>query len=118
MSSRSSFSIVFFFFFNDTATTEIYTLSLHDALPISCTALRYTGTTTAPTCTPTAPATRDRKSTRLNSSHLVISYAVFCLKKKNKPSFLIGHVRFSHPALMICTHGILSSAARTYYTHA
>src|SRR5256885_12740183 len=74
----------FFFFFNDTATTEIYTLSLHDALPI----LTMIG---SPTCTrrAAAPFTHtvcdpalDRKSTRLNSSHLVISYAVFCLKKK------------------------------------
>src|SRR5258708_1229603 len=90
-----------FFFFNDTATTEIYTLSLHDALPIYAEFFntlnrehhgwvhgivqdvpgfdegrevllghlgRYRG---------------DRKSTRLNSSHQIISYAVFCLKKKN-----------------------------------
>src|SRR3712207_7724496 len=99
-----------FFFFNDTATTEIYTLSLHDALPIS-----------RPTAIADAPAERhhhqggmpaqhhhgeahpspvepgasahdhtrlahhpDRKSTRLNSSHANISYAVFCLKKKKK----------------------------------
>src|SRR2546426_4562520 len=78
-----------FFFFNDTATTEIYTLSLHDALPI-CTYPRDTpedfqrevhaGLEQA--------LRRDRKSTRLNSSHLVISYAVFCLKKKKKPFFL------------------------------
>src|ERR1022692_5080823 len=69
----------FFFFFNDTATTEIYTLSLHDALPISPprqAGIRYfrEGCRWA--------WWRDRKSTRLNSSHLVISYAVFCLKKK------------------------------------
>src|SRR5690554_7611891 len=72
----------FFFFFNDTATTEIYTLSLHDALPIS----------RPPTCrdrarrVPKRPRhrRRDRKSTRLNSSHVRISYAVFCLKKKKK----------------------------------
>src|ERR1022692_3265470 len=72
-------SIFCFFFFNDTATTEIYTLSLHDALPICnqkfacfnfCEA-RHKRTSRL-----------DRKSTRLNSSHLVISYAVFCLKKK------------------------------------
>src|SRR2546429_3412205 len=79
----------FFFFFNDTATTEIYTLSLHDALPIW----------RAPSV-PGHPSggeyeghvgvlrvysrsfTPDRKSTRLNSSHGYISYAVFCLKKK------------------------------------
>src|SRR2546426_3773974 len=91
---------LFFFFFNDTATTEIYTLSLHDALPICVrepvppragaaahggghpdrrqSRRRHRGR---------APERRaghgDRKSTRLNSSHLVISYAVFCLKKKN-----------------------------------
>src|SRR5690348_18023092 len=77
-----------FFFFNITATTEIYTLSLHDALPISRTVeifhkgeriaahQRMSGNhkhTTVP---------EDRKSTRLNSSHPSISYAVFCLKKK------------------------------------
>src|SRR2546426_1841127 len=105
------------FFFNDTATTEIYTLSLHDALPIC----RQNAAPTAPTAgssrrdrqSPdrrTVPSirsrrtrngkrhkarqrscratgrrrVRDRKSTRLNSSHLVISYAVFCLKKKKE----------------------------------
>src|SRR5256885_9634332 len=98
------YPIIFFFFFNDTATTEIYTLSLHDALPIF----------QAGPLEPAEPAGghlpvggrggqvdrragrgedtfqrdhrpgggQDRKSTRLNSSHLVISYAVFCLKKK------------------------------------
>src|SRR5579864_9591399 len=73
--------LFFFFFFNDTATTEIYTLSLHDALPISsCSpASRWTGRRRAGR----APA-GDRKSTRLNSSHMSISYAVFCLKKKKK----------------------------------
>src|SRR5476651_2831375 len=75
----SFFFICFFFFFNDTATTEIYTLSLHDALPISC---RRPGTYPCSLrCKPAASAT-DRKSTRLNSSHANISYAVFCLKKK------------------------------------
>src|SRR5256885_16678673 len=73
-----------FFFFNDTATTEIYTLSLHDALPI-CASPRPENTAySSPNASSRAvPATGgDRKSTRLNSSHLVISYAVFCLKKK------------------------------------
>src|SRR5215475_15572711 len=69
---------VFFFFFNDTATTEIYTLSLHDALPIS--------PARSPVTTGRPPSRwsgwRDRKSTRLNSSHVKTSYAVFCLKKK------------------------------------
>src|SRR5437868_14272454 len=77
------------FFFNDPATTEIYTLSLHDALPISVassgscagvTVGRNSGNFSAPS-RPT-----DRKSTRLNSSHVSISYAVFCLKKKKKHS--------------------------------
>src|SRR2546430_5890936 len=81
-----------FFFFNDTATTEIYTLSLHDALPISCACARPARASAATSrCRPDphAPAARgaaargDRKSTRLNSSHSQISYAVFCLKKKN-----------------------------------
>src|SRR5258705_2851359 len=85
------------FFFNDTATTEIYTLSLHDALPIFERAVVLGSSevirpedlpeSVLEAEPPTAPgATRyheDRKSTRLNSSHLGISYAVFCLKKKN-----------------------------------
>src|SRR2546426_3681984 len=85
-----------FFFFNDTATTEIYTLSLHDALPICSArwmsavqvtkfAFLRSGSTYQICSGPTlaGPVNRlDRKSTRLNSSHLVISYAVFCLKKK------------------------------------
>src|SRR5258708_19755388 len=98
----SSPSTSFFFFFNDTATTEIYTLSLHDALPISIATValdllevdrfgldeidqkimltlleKYSGG-------PVGVNTIDRKSTRLNSSHQIISYAVFCLKKKKK----------------------------------
>src|SRR2546430_9697513 len=93
-----------FFFFNDTATTEIYTLSLHDALPISSgqgffplMRTRWRHSTGCITTTPAARMstfpipqanslsmrkTSDRKSTRLNSSHSQISYAVFCLKKK------------------------------------
>src|SRR5256886_1811339 len=77
---------IMFFFFNDTATTEIYTLSLHDALPISGTISRLE--------LPAGEGIRvesgvvagsaDRKSTRLNSSHSQISYAVFCLKKKKE----------------------------------
>src|SRR6266446_9870644 len=70
-----------FFFFNDTATTEIYTLSLHDALPISC---WQAGSCGGHGRSGHRLLAGDRKSTRLNSSHLVISYAVFCLKKKNK----------------------------------
>src|SRR3712207_7570417 len=87
-----------FFFFNDTATTEIYTLSLHDALPISNTVSGCSGTvhhgsrdrwvtaarrpSASSSASTAAGAGRDRKSTRLNSSHANISYAVFCLKKK------------------------------------
>src|SRR5256885_6131219 len=84
-----------FFFFNDTATTEIYTLSLHDALPISTQPGFLDGSDTFSDCLIIAVTERhskadidrlvDRKSTRLNSSHLVISYAVFCLKKKHLP---------------------------------
>src|SRR5438094_2663557 len=75
----SSFAI---FFFNDTAPTEIYTLSLHDALPIFPPS--FTSTHDSWLVRGTDPATdTDRKSTRLNSSHRTISYAVFCLKKKN-----------------------------------
>src|SRR3712207_7199061 len=84
------------FFFNDTATTEIYTLSLHDALPIWKVAVRRLIAETSHSFPNSAlaalllqeflPALRqyllDRKSTRLNSSHANISYAVFCLKKK------------------------------------
>src|SRR6202040_3286550 len=80
----SCFFFFFFFFFNDTATTEIYTLSLHDALPISDTVM-FSAPNFARTRPARSGATRDRKSTRLNSSHVEISYAVFCLKKKKKP---------------------------------
>src|SRR5256885_9849259 len=99
-------SYFLFFFFNDTATTEIYTLSLHDALPISAAANKFlealdSGQKGKATFEfkgdersnwhyipkprkglTIKEMTPDRKSTRLNSSHLVISYAVFCLKKK------------------------------------
>src|SRR2546422_7769321 len=90
---------VFFFFFNDTATTEIYTLSLHDALPIFFRQLQRlslsyhdsVGTAdSAYRIQNDAQAIRDRKSTRLNSSHGYISYAVFCLKKKNENIKLVG----------------------------
>src|SRR2546430_6709308 len=89
-----------FFFFNDTATTEIYTLSLHDALPIWQRRERIQQAEYAdrlrhpleppfagifgPDLRPIHRQPEDRKSTRLNSSHSQISYAVFCLKKKKK----------------------------------
>src|SRR3712207_8520956 len=101
------------FFFNDTATTEIYTLSLHDALPISIplASLRRARPDHCPERHPARitgherlgkdhqrgallrtfarEPSEDRKSTRLNSSHANISYAVFCLKKKNKQESII-----------------------------
>src|SRR5258708_12847272 len=76
------------FFFNDTATTEIYTLSLHDALPIYRDAAldveldNHVGTFVGHADVVVLVDAEDRKSTRLNSSHQIISYAVFCLKKK------------------------------------
>src|SRR5438067_9905657 len=85
------------FFFNDTATTEIYTLSLHDALPIYVPGGRSSAFFCAVVhdcqaridsvhqCGAAALKPADRKSTRLNSSHVSISYAVFCLKKKKQP---------------------------------
>src|SRR5258708_22753851 len=101
-----------FFFFNDTATTEIYTLSLHDALPICAWSIRTSIPLPTPAPAPIPPpvsrgkasvygwfdgkhhwedsgdepTVQDRKSTRLNSSHQIISYAVFCLKKKKPTS--------------------------------
>src|SRR2546430_13702784 len=99
-----------FFFFNDTATTEIYTLSLHDALPISfpprrCRKSGETAAARAPArscrardrparraCARGPAPRRDRKSTRLNSSHSQISYAVFCLKKKKISTEFITHL--------------------------
>src|SRR5439155_23810360 len=94
----------FLFFFNAPPTTEIYTLSLHDALPISrrdgeCRSRWPSGTSTPASrgcpsgrsgnacrrpSNATANVVSDRKSTRLNSSHVAISYAVFCLKKKKE----------------------------------
>src|SRR2546430_9885724 len=95
MTMYGTFCLDLFFFFNDTATTEIYTLSLHDALPILRWLLLAAGGALVIAAVITrlglrrraarAPRgrARDRKSTRLNSSHSQISYAVFCLKKKN-----------------------------------
>src|SRR5258707_4775476 len=84
--------LCFFFFFNDTATTEIYPLSLHDALPISVSHQLPSPPASFHCGRPeSAAAARfsDRKSTRLNSSHANISYAVFCLKKKKKKAVSI-----------------------------
>src|SRR2546422_11146795 len=103
LSLVSATSLFFFFFFNDTATTEIYTLSLHDALPISSSTCRsgWISASCSRRCGWRSRGAawpppmrgergdrsvdwRDRKSTRLNSSHGYISYAVFCLKKKKQ----------------------------------
>src|SRR3712207_6919225 len=110
--------MIFVFFFNDTATTEIYTLSLHDALPIFgvpvLLALRVDGQADVSLSGLSAKTFElrvngsgdvrargrvddlemevDRKSTRLNSSHANISYAVFCLKKKNH---ILAHIMHS-----------------------
>src|SRR3712207_8119392 len=108
----------FIIFFNDTATTEIYTLSLHDALPILAGTCRLNAWTAEPSTLRNnystthhfhaahfvsalvvyacAPGIVDRKSTRLNSSHANISYAVFCLKKKkNLTTLSIDIVTYS-----------------------
>src|SRR6266849_8012918 len=95
-------------FFNDAATAEIYTLSLHDALPIS----RSSAWWMWPQTTPSTPRRRassatDRKSTRLNSSHEWISYAVFCWKKKN----IREHSLDLLEALMNLPHKILDRDA-------
>src|SRR5438034_7212098 len=102
------------FFFNDTATTEIYTLSLHDALPIfevEQDEARHLFARQLHGPRPVlggehldAGAHEDRKSTRLNSSHTVISYAVFCLKKKKK----------SNEALRSCIN-IMRSRTDNFY---
>src|SRR2546429_5115082 len=102
-----------FFFFNDTATTEIYTLSLHDALPISSSSASDSDSKVFTTC-PVAGFTvamaisslppRDRKSTRLNSSHGYISYAVFCLKKKRQRQSRRGDGTTSCAAIYATTY--------------
>src|SRR5258708_10214752 len=108
----------FLFFFNDTATTEIYTLSLHDALPISEIKERVDYELSIITKKKyetyflvvadfvnwakdnnIAVGPGDRKSTRLNSSHQIISYAVFCLKKKKKKKSAVG--RFNSVELAV-----------------
>src|SRR2546429_3468688 len=122
LSMRTIQQLPHFFFFNDTATTEIYTLSLHDALPIfSSNVKRNSRTEEAVSMAVCASSNAsqsaqrskarcrkrkgvsagnqatdwqvDRKSTRLNSSHGYISYAVFCLKKKNKSQLLVRSKR-------------------------
>src|SRR6266581_6699965 len=98
--SSTGCSYVFSFFFNDTATTEIYTLSLHDALPISPPPGWSCPSSQRPS--PAGSRRRDRKSTRLNSSHPSISYAVFCLKKKKQ-----GKTRKLRTSCMLMQMGAL-----------
>src|SRR5947208_12018619 len=113
--SHYVFSTSTFFFFNDTATTEIYTLSLHDALPICALEAgmgviigRSHGSETGTAGQRPASARRfnralaDRKSTRLNSSHQIISYAVFCLKKKKKTQVAIHSQTIRHRVVVMC----------------
>src|SRR3712207_7059498 len=103
------------FFFNDTATTEIYTLSLHDALPIYAARIisethvtreaprqAHTESLHVPDAASGTGDTRqrDRKSTRLNSSHANISYAVFCLKKKTSLSPPLSLLLYRHLTLI------------------
>src|SRR2546430_12582209 len=109
----TAFYSFFFFFFNDTATTEIYTLSLHDALPILLHALvrenlhrLFAGFGDAKNLSLFAAGAdeqrafivdqQDRKSTRLNSSHSQISYAVFCLKKKKNTTYATSLLHATH----------------------
>src|SRR3989442_2402938 len=106
---RATLLCSFIFFFNDTATTEIYTLSLHDALPISPPCSRRSRSSSRAGCrrawigpcrsdcrTGASSRSRDRKSTRLNSSHVRISYAVFCLKKKKHASIIESHAEHAY----------------------
>src|SRR5258708_14267457 len=135
-----------FFFFNDTATTEIYTLSLHDALPICHAVLRAARSRAAGQHAPGAQpqrggqgqqgdarfeehgwndafyagwaafaSTRDRKSTRLNSSHQIISYAVFCLKKKKTPIKQTKHVTKTTRSTCRLTSRLLSPSEKVIY---
>src|SRR5688572_33038093 len=100
--------LFFFFFFNDTATTEIYTLSLHDALPIFAGIARTFG---LPCEFPESLGRvrgEDRKSTRLNSSHSQISYAVFCLKKKKIKKTKITEIN-THTTISITNTIIIPS---------
>src|SRR4030042_1720668 len=111
-SCMSPATLVFVFFFNDTATTEIYTLSLHDAFPIWSVVL---GPLRGPcaVASPAAAGQGDRKSTRLNSSHGYISYAVFCLKKKKKPNAIERRYNaYDITPTSVCVRSHLRTAAR------
>src|SRR2546428_8955704 len=106
-----------FFFFNDTATTEIYTLSLHDALPIYHVRRRRRFTwLRVGKLAGTGEEPVDRKSTRLNSSHDQISYAVFCLKKKKNHALRLDELS-SIPTLNSSDATVLrATCCRQHYT--
>src|SRR5437762_8978461 len=103
---------LFVFFFNNTATPDIYTLSLHDALPISPrNRLPLPRLVRRPRRQGTWSSDQDRKSTRLNSSHRCISYAVFCLKKKITP---YGESDRRDPSLMSIHFSLISTDTLHY----
>src|SRR2546430_9957037 len=115
-SSHKFKSMINYFFFNDTATTEIYTLSLHDALPISndgCWRIAvkplplYLALPTRHRRQTRRRRQTDRKSTRLNSSHSQISYAVFCLKKKTMTYLVANTVYYATPH--VCSEPLAST---------
>src|SRR3989442_6027444 len=102
-----------FFFFNDTATTEIYTLSLHDALPIYPRPAGADERRTRSRALKRPSLNRtDRKSTRLNSSHVRISYAVFCLKKKknDQPGEAYDGKQLRAHGQILCNEGTLTTS--------
>src|SRR5690625_5929087 len=94
------FSFSLDFFFTCTAAPEIYTLSLHDALPIFYSSLHIDGVEPARRGAVLRLRSQDRKSTRLNSSHVAISYAVFCLKKK-APEYTVVYSALEHLFVLV-----------------
>src|SRR2546430_11731153 len=110
--------IFFLFFFNDTATTEIYTLSLHDALPICPRSSESDPLCRSERLSFDVKVEVDRKSTRLNSSHSQISYAVFCLKKKNEQKLLDDVLALGELPDHVSTSHVLARPARaaSYFT--
>src|SRR5437763_6677565 len=101
------------FFFNNTATPEIYTLSLHDALPISRERPACSSRRGGAACLSwLRPSAGDRKSTRLNSSHRCISYAVFCLKKKKNQGQIHASIREITTRPVTQGHGAAQSWGR------
>src|SRR5688572_32561677 len=110
------FSFSVFFFFNDTATTEIYTLSLHDALPICKPINNPRGEFVNYFRSEGDVDPTDRKSTRLNSSHSQISYAVFCLKKKKQKNNHPEQYQFPNLSHQIDCQILTPTTATSEYT--